>query len=435
MDNTAQATRFLARHHMAPCPSQALPQACLDLQREMVRGLEGEPSSLMMLPAYLSLDRPLPDSGRAVALDMGGTNFRAALGEWSGGTLRFGPQALSPTPGSQGPVSREQFLDAVAQSLGQYPAGCPVGFCFSFPARITPELDGEVLCFDKEVRVAGGAGLRLIRDLSAHMVRRGMTPPAAGAVINDTVAALLGGYLTADRQGHDGFAGFVLGTGLNCCYAQPGWDGGGDMVVNLEAGGYDGFPQGDYDRALDAASRDPGTHRLEKMTSGAYLGPLMERTLKGAAREGLFSPRCAGAVLALEGLELAQVSAWLDGTDADALARRLQAEADDRAALTALLTGLVERAARQVAVLLTAVLLQGDMGRDARRPAAIVAEGSTFHKFRGYRQRIEGHLDRLCTGRFGRHWRFIQVQDADLAGAAAAVLLGPAGGKRREGAR
>ena len=195
------------------------------------------------------------------------------------------------------------------------------------------------------------------------------------------------------------------------------------MVVNLEAGSYDRFPQGDFDRALDAVSREPGRHPLEKMTSGAYLGTLMELTLKGAAKEGLFTPPCTRSVLALDGLSLSQVSAWLDGLDGGALLQRLCAQDEDKAALKAILAGLAERAAERLAVMLTAVVLQGDMGRTAQRPAAIIAEGSTFHKFRLYRAYIERAMSDLCTGRFGRHWRFLQVEDANLYGAAAAALL------------
>ena len=249
-------------------------------------------------------------------------------------------------------------------------------------------------------------------------------------MVNDTVATLLGGYLAVDRSAYDGFVGFILGTGLNCCYSERGeriakrklsaWD---NMVINLEAGSYDRFPQGDFDRALDAVSREPGRHPLEKMTSGAYLGTLMELTLKGAAKEGLFTPPCTRSVLALDGLSLSQVSAWLDGLDGGALPQRLCAQDEDKAALKAILAGLAERAAERLAVMLTAVVLQGDMGRTAQRPAAIIAEGSTFHKFRLYRAYIERAMSDLCTGRFGRHWRFLQVEDANLYGAAAAALL------------
>lgn len=429
MDETRQARHFLSRHGMAPGQID-LAAACEGYRAEMERGLRGEPGSLLMLPAYISLGRALPAQGQVAALDMGGTNFRAALGTWASGSLQFSPQQVVPTPGSRGMVTRTGFWDTIVQQLAQFPAGCRMGLCFSFPAEITPDLDGKVLYFDKEVRVEGGSGIHLYRDLAAYMNNKGLTPPETGAVVNDTVATLLGGYLAVDRSAYDGFVGFILGTGLNCCYSERGeriakrklsaWD---NMVINLEAGSYDRFPQGDFDRALDAVSREPGRHPLEKMTSGAYLGTLMELTLKGAAKEGLFTPPCTRSVLALDGLSLSQVSAWLDGLDGGALPQRLCAQDEDKAALKAILAGLAERAAERLAVMLTAVVLQGDMGRTAQRPAAIIAEGSTFHKFRLYRAYIERAMSDLCTGRFGRHWRFLQVEDANLYGAAAAALL------------
>ena len=429
MDVTRQARQFLSQHSMAPGQLD-LAAACEEYRVEMARGLQGKESSLLMLPAYVSLGHPLPTQGQVAALDMGGTNLRMALAQWAQGGLNISGLQLLPTPGSRGTVTREGFLDIIAQGLGRYPAGCRVGFCFSFPAEITPDLDGKVLYFDKEVRVEGGAGMHLCRELAAHMQARGMAAPEAGAVVNDTVATLLGGYLAEDRDAYDGFVGFILGTGLNCCYCEQGGritrlapGQRKDMVINMEAGSYTGFPQGDFDRALDAASRDPGRHPFEKMTSGAYLGPLMELTLKGAAKDGLLTPPCAKAVLELDGLALSQVSAWLDGGDRDTLPGLLCAQEEDQAVLEAILTGLVERAAERVAIALTAVIVQGDMGRDPQRPAAIIAEGSTFHKFRLYRSCIEQAMASLCTGRFGRHWRFIQVEDANLSGAAAAALL------------
>lgn len=52
-----------------------LAAACEGYRAEMERGLRGEPGSLLMLPAYISLGRALPAQGQVAALDMGGTIF------------------------------------------------------------------------------------------------------------------------------------------------------------------------------------------------------------------------------------------------------------------------------------------------------------------------------------------------------------------------
>ena len=119
-------------------------------------------------------------------------------------------------------------------------------------------------------------------------------------VLNDTVATMLCGIGYNNRP-YSGYIGFILGTGTNTCYIESLSEiakiggGEGNMAVNLESGCYSGFPRGDYDRELDAASQNPGDHLMEKMISGAYLGELVTRTVRGAVREGLFSEQLTAA--------------------------------------------------------------------------------------------------------------------------------------------
>ena len=59
MDVTRQARQFLSQHSMAPGQLD-LAAACEEYRGEMARGLQGKESSLLMLPAYVSLGHPLP---------------------------------------------------------------------------------------------------------------------------------------------------------------------------------------------------------------------------------------------------------------------------------------------------------------------------------------------------------------------------------------
>lgn len=51
------------------------------------------------------------------------------------------------------------------------------------------------------------------------------------------------------------------------------------MIVNLEAGDYGGLIRNRWDKAVDALSAQPGQHRMEKMTGGAYAAEIFRQTL------------------------------------------------------------------------------------------------------------------------------------------------------------
>lgn len=91
--------------------------------------------------------------------------------------------------------------------------------------------------------------------------------------------------------------------------------------------------------------------------------------------------------------------------------------------LYTLLDLLLERAAKMIAVNLTAILVQGGMGRSPEKPACIVVEGSTFQKASAYQEKIRFHMRALATDKYGRYFRFRSFPDNNLRGAAVAALL------------
>ena len=68
-------------------------------------------------------------------------------------------------------------------------------------------------------------------------------------------------------------------------------------------------------------------------------------------------------------------------------------------------------------------MVTGDMGRSPERPAAIMTEGSTILKFARYNRDLRRELGALCGGVYSRYWRIAHGPDANLKGAAAAVLM------------
>lgn len=416
---------FLTRHGMA-AHQVDIPLTCERFLGEMSAGLAGMPSSVLMLPTYLSAAGTLPHGVSAAVIDAGGTNARVAKVTFTAQGPQVEHLERFPIPGLRHRVSGEDFLASFAQHLLPFIRECAaIGFCFSFPARITPERDGQVLYFDKEIQVDHPPDFLLVRTLTDLLRRQGV-PNLRGVVLNDTVAALLGGAAQSDPRQYDGYLGLVYGTGINTCYAEtadslsglsPSW--GPSMLINTESGGFSRVPSGDFDLRTDVASRDPGRHLYEKMVAGAYLGEVIRHTLAGAAQEGLLPQ---GFSL-LEKLTTQEADAFAVAPMGDnPLARLCQTE-DHRRFVYDVVDQLTLRAARLVCANLAALLIRSGLGKSRAHPACIVAEGSTLYESKLLLPYLQQTMAEYVGGRLGLSYTFLRPENANLTGAAAAALL------------
>lgn len=420
-----EVENFLKRHHMA---SSGIPllRGTGELLRAMRDGLAGRPSSLLMIPTYLSGETRVPQEQPAIVLDAGGTNLRIAVVHFDdlGAPIIEGFQKY-PMPGTQGSLSCDAFFDAIAAYILPYTnSSTRVGFCFSFPTEILPNRDGKILAFSKEVAVPDAAGRLLGEGINAALALRG-AGPLQFTILNDTVATMLCG-IGYENKSYGGYIGFILGTGTNTCYIESTSEitkiGGGEgrMAVNMESGCYAGFPRGDYDRELDEASQNPGDHLTEKMIGGAYLGELMTRTVRGAVREGLFSEALTAAFDMTRVFSMVEISDFVEGSGP--LVPIFQ-NPGDRAVFLELLEDCFDRAARIVAVTFAAIMTQTGEGHDASRPVCIAAEGTTFYKAPFFRQKLEHYLDTFLRDELGFYCKIVRADDATLIGSAVAALL------------
>lgn len=425
---TTRTHCFLRRHGMHP-DLLDMPAELAEFRADMERGLTGAsvPNGCQMLPAFVSPGRRPPAGEKVLTLDAGGTNLRAALVSFSEDGPRIEGLRTRPLPGLGTPISKADFLREIAEfSAPLAEASDRLGFCFSYPAEILPNGDGKVIRFTKEIRVNGSEGMLVCRELLDTFVSLGIKAPTVHALVNDTVAAMLGGYAQYPAP-CDGMLCLILGTGTNICYLAsvahitrpiPGWSFP-SMVINMESGTYSGFPQGTFDREVDAASASPGSYGNEKMVGGVYQGEVLRRTLIGAAEE-LFSPGFAGRLAAAGNLTAADLSAFLDAPQEDHVLSSLCVTDEDRAAMEVIVRCLLERAAKLVVLALAGPMEAEDMGKTA--PALIVAEGSTFWKNRTLHRMIEAEANRFLTERLGRKYLFFGAEQPNLIGAALAAF-------------
>ena len=399
------------------------------LLSEMEKGLRGEKSSLLMIPAYVGVDGRIPQGSKAIVLDAGGTNFR-------GGVVTIPPKVEEkqnqPMPGTHGHVGEDEFYDAFAKEIKRLDGKATVekvGWCFSYPAESTPDLDAKLLRWTKNVDAPEIVG----QNVGAELLKR--TGGKSIAVVNDTVATLLAAKATEGDKTYSSYIGFILGTGTNTAYVEknenitklPGLPAGGSMIINAESGAFDKAPRSKFDLAADAKTGNPGHGLYEKMIAGAYLGGVGLEILKAAAKEG-FLPKAANAVAGLGSLEtrdLSEFCANFRDTRPNPLFC-VFADADEAKMARRLTLPVFERAAVLTAVQLAAFVIKSGEGADASAPVAINIDGSTYYKTKAipFAQTVVKELADMLVKRRNIHYEITpQVDDAPMVGAGIAAML------------
>lgn len=416
---------FLVKHHMEP--ERIVPAELAGAMAEdMRRGLKGEKSSLPMIATYLSNDGTVPEGACAAVIDAGGTNFRSAL-------VRFTPDGYQveelgrwKMPGIDKPCTWNEFIAFTADHIQHLMDRTDViGFCFSYNAEITPDMDGKVKRIDKEVVISGCENQLVAASLKEELSRRGIEGKKI-VILNDTAAALLGGTVTLDKSAYSGFIGQISGTGTNTCTSVPremieklGLKGSRGMLVNLESGMYNGIESGDFDLLLDRESNNPGDKDFEKKTAGVYLGELCRLMLLAAGEEGFISADSLEKARALGHIDSAVIDAWSAGDRLDEIAAN-PADGDFAQELS---LSLFQRSARCMCVNLLAIALLIGAGKEADKPVCVCAEGSLVQRSHYYRPTLEKLLDTEGREKLGLHFRLFVGSETTLPGSAAAALL------------
>ena len=430
MEHSLDITDWLKEHRVAApaYDAEALLKAFL---REMEQGLNGAASSLAMIPTYVETGGQIP-VGKAVAvLDAGGTNLRTCLARFDEqGAIQLSHFSKQPMPGRDHERTAAEFYAGLADALEPFADEFDqIGFCFSYPAVILPDLDGRLLHWTKEIKMPELVGHPLGAGLLEELAARGMDGKRI-VLLNDTVATLLAGMAQGQAFNASSYIGFILGTGTNSAYVEHNENMGklaggltpGSQVVNVESGGFAAFTPGPFDRQLDERRDTPGGHIFEKAISGAYMGPLTLEILQALAQKEVFSVGGNAAFTVMKDLSTIHIAnlAADPGRDLGVLGSAAFTDAD-REIMKTVFGAVVGRAALFTAVNLAATVVKCGAGRDPSRPVCINIDGSTYYKIQGLADQVQAHLHVLMNAR-GLHIRCIHVADAPVAGAAIAGL-------------
>ncbi len=397
---------------------------------EMLKGLEGSASSLRMIPTYIEADNEFLKEVPVVAIDAGGTNFRAAKVMFNKDSkLEISNIVNARMPGLEGEISKDEFFQTIAGYIRTLTNESDrIGFCFSYPTEILPGKDGILLQFCKEVQAPGVIGQLIGKNLLETL---GM-PQKQIVLLNDTVATLLAGKSASVDKIYDSFIGYILGTGTNGCYIEsnrnilkkPGLDPDKSQIINIESGNFGKAPCTDIDISFDSTTTNPGEYTFEKMISGGYLGGLCLTALKTAADACIFSGSTASGIMSLDGLSSEEVNNFVcNPSSGRSILHNCIMNMADKENCINIVESLIERAAKLVAANMAAVVLKTNKGKSSDRPILITVEGTTFYKMHNLRSDFERYLGEYLCGERQRYFEFTEVQQSSLVGAALAALI------------
>ena len=291
--------------------TEKLNQVVVHFINDMIDGLNGNNSDFKMLPSFV-YKGTTGVSGRYLALDLGGTNFRVICCTINDGVKTEDEQQKYEIPKKlmQRDATANDLFDFIAERVRRFVETAtslkdvgsetlPLGFTFSFPVEQKSISSGTLITWTKGFATSKTEGKDVVELLRAAFKRADLNIKVS-ALVNDTVGTLVAGYF----ENNAAEIGVILGTGSNACYwesvpqirklpSPAGWKGGTQkMCINIEWGNFDSskrrvLPFTEFDNEIDKFSPNAGSQRYEKMVSGMYLGEIGRLVILKLVKHGV----------------------------------------------------------------------------------------------------------------------------------------------------
>ena len=305
--------------------------------REKVEeGLNKNNAEIQCIPTFI-LPKATDVKGKALVLDLGGTNYRVAIVDFSTEKPIIYPNngwkkdmSIMKSPG----YTREELFKELADLIVEIKREeeMPIGYCFSYPTESIPGGDARLLRWTKGVDIRELVGQFVGKPLLDYLNEKNKIRFTGVKVLNDTIASLFAGL--TDKS-YDAYIGLIVGTGTNMatfipsdkitkldpeCHVQ------GLIPVNLESGNF--YPPflTAVDDTVDATSDSLGKQRFEKAVSGMYLGDILKAAFPLEEFEEKFDARKLTAIMNYPDIHkdiYVQVAHWIYNRSAQLVAASL----------------------------------------------------------------------------------------------------------------
>ena len=305
--------------------------------REKVEeGLNKNNAEIQCIPTFI-LPKATDVKGKALVLDLGGTNYRVAIVDFSTEKPIIYPNngwkkdmSIMKSPG----YTREELFKELADLIVEIKREeeMPIGYCLSYPTESIPGGDARLLRWTKGVDIREMVGQFVGKPLLDYLNEKNKIRFTGVKVLNDTIASLFAGL--TDKS-YDAYIGLIVGTGTNMatfipsdkitkldpeCHVQ------GLIPVNLESGNF--YPPflTAVDDTVDATSDSLGKQRFEKAVSGMYLGDILKAAFPLEEFEERFDARKLTAIMNYPDIHkdiYVQVAHWIYNRSAQLVAASL----------------------------------------------------------------------------------------------------------------
>ena len=305
--------------------------------REKVEeGLSKKNAEIQCIPTFI-LPKAADVKGKALVLDLGGTNYRVAIVDFTQEKPVIYPNngwkkdmSVMKSPG----YTREELFKELADLIVEIKREeeMPIGYCFSYPAESVPGGDAKLLRWTKGVDIRKMVGQFVGKPLLDYLNEKNKIKFTGIKVLNDTIASLFAGL--TDKS-YDAYIGLIVGTGTNMATfipadkikkLDPAYSVEGLIPVNLESGNFHPPFLTAVDDTVDAMSDSMGKQRFEKAVSGMYLGDILKAAFPLDEFEEKFDARKLTAIMNYPDIHndiYVQVARWIYSRSAQLVAASL----------------------------------------------------------------------------------------------------------------
>ncbi|XP_067632099.1 hexokinase type 2-like [Eurosta solidaginis] len=281
---------------------------CLQIRK----GLGSKTNKEASTKCYLTYVQDFPtgnETGKYLALDLGGSKFRVLLiilkGDHDAEQISKTFELTETELLGSGP----HLFDFIAKCLHEFVCenkleseNLPLGFTFSFPCIQTGLTKAILLRWTKGFNCSDTVGEDVGTMLKTAIARRSGLKIEVVAILNDTT----GTQMSCAHRNPPCHIGLIIGTGCNACYTESvdncerleaKYKDKPKIIINVEWGAF-GEKGGidhvttEYDRVIDKNSLNPGAQLYEKMVAGMYLGELVRLAMLRAVNENLVFSQC-----------------------------------------------------------------------------------------------------------------------------------------------